>query len=142
MKTKLDFAALIVSILALIISAYTYKQTENIQKETTAYTLWQQYLQLTVAYPELAQGMRLKSDSVCRRYEWFVANTLGAAEIVYNFQSDPLWHHTIKEVLSNHAEYFKSNSFKQGLNDYDPKLVKIIEEVIKESDEKRFKLSK
>jgi hypothetical protein len=139
MKNKTDILAVTVASLALLLSVFTYFRTEKMQEEISAYTIWQNYLQLATTHPGFAQGIHLKNDSTYS-YEWFVGSTLGSAEIVLLLQdNDPAWSHTIKNVLKNHVDYFKTDDFQLERGDYAPILLKIIDEVIKESKSEKKK---
>ncbi|MCG2612817.1 hypothetical protein LZZ85_00940 [Terrimonas sp. NA20] len=106
--------ALVVSIISVIFTVTSYNKSVSSQQETQAYSYWQDYLQLAIQKPLLANGddsqyyETHRQDSSRIEYAWFVANMLGAAEMVYRLQPyDKNWAQTLKEVIGLHAVYLK-----------------------------------
>ena len=125
-EKKKSYVELFISILAFGISLFSmffticaYIKTTADQQETQAYNYWQNFLELAVEKPEMANGDDShffeinKGDSGKRvEYEWFVANALGAAEIVFRLQpNDKEWRNTLKEIIGLHSKYINSTSF-------------------------------
>lgn len=133
----LSIAAFLISVFSVIFTVYTYNKTTEQQQETQAYNYWQNFLQLAVQKPALANGddskyfEQIKSDTAKRvEYEWFVANALGAAEIVFRLQKeDEGWRNTLKEVISLHKEYISISNFDSS--HYSKDFFKLVREAIK-----------
>ena len=124
-------AATVISLLALGLSAFTYRETNETQKRIAAFTFWQSYLELAAEKPEYANGQFNSADAKDKlAYEWFAANALGAAETVYLLQiDDPAWKETIQTLIRNHGNYIKSNEFER--KHYDPSFRALIDETLK-----------
>lgn len=130
--------SLMASIFAICYSVWSGRQSFREQQKTQAYSYWQNFLALTVQYPEFADGIdRIDGFSICDiskfdkdaikkhdsihsvyvKYAWFVSNAIGAAEIVWDLQKgDSNWESTLKQVLGNYKGFYNSKSF--FLSDY------------------------
>ena len=159
-----------ISIVALVISAVAlgftiYSDVENTkdlnrfqdkQRETQAYTAWQNFLSTAINYPDLANGMdsikgkvtvfytkdfsdsskkaELRKDTAAYsrylKYCWFVAYALGSAEDVYNLQkSDTAWQNTLIEALGGHEILLDTAIYPKS--SYDNAFRKLIIEAVK-----------
>lgn len=133
----LSITAILISVFSVIFTVYTYNKTTADQQETQAYNYWQNFLQLAAQKPEMANGddsgyfERIKSDTAKRvEYAWFVANALGAAEIVFRLQKDDEgWKNTLKEVISLHGEFISITNFDSS--HYSKDFYKLVREAIK-----------
>jgi hypothetical protein len=124
-------AATVISLFALCVSLYSYRETSDIQKKVAAFTFWQNYLELAAGNPEYANGNYNREDAKERqKYEWFASNALGAAEAVYILQErDPGWKATIQTVIRNHRDYINDPGFKR--EHYGPLFRALIEKTLK-----------
>jgi hypothetical protein len=129
------YAALVVSITALIstIAFNYYSNTRS--KKTQAFTTWNSFLSTAAENPVLANGVsnvrgktiefladkknRASLDSATYadycKYVWFVSYALSSAETVYDLQgSDKAWTNTLKEALGGHKPLFDAEVFDLG----------------------------
>ncbi|ALJ00762.1 hypothetical protein [Rufibacter tibetensis] len=145
-STYLSVITVILSLAAFVISMITLLDQHKMQ----AYTYWQDYLNLAVENPKLANGLttidKISIIEIAKmepgtpghidstrdkfvEYAWFVTNTLNAAEIVHNLHSrDKYWRETILDVLKKHTAFYKSRSF--NFEDYEEDFQAIIKNAI------------
>lgn len=136
----LSVAAFLISVFSVIFTVSTYNKTSAEQQETQAYNYWQNFLQLAVQKPEMANGddseyfERNKNDSLKRvEYAWFVANALGAAEIVFRLQKDDKdWRNTLKEIISLHSQYIRNTDFDSS--HYSSDFYKLVQEATQKTN--------
>ena len=140
-KNKVDtiiehWVPILLSTAALIASFYFYSQGNKDQSKTQAYTYWQNYLELAVQYPQLANGIDsidgisiseiarwpseglTQQDSIRKasyiKYAWFVVNGLTAGEIIFDLHKDDVsWRSALKEALGGHKSFFQSIGYKE-----------------------------
>ena len=67
------------------------------------------------------------------KYSWFIANALGASEIVWNLQKkDSAWGNTLKEVIGNYKIFYQIPVFDS--NSYTYEMKKLIKQSIMYKD--------
>ena len=160
----ISIVALIISAVALAFTIYSdientkeQNRIQNKQRETQAYTTWQNFLSTAINYPDLANGIdsikgkvtvfytkdfsdsskraELRKDSAAYsrylKYCWFVAYALGSAEDVYNLQkSDTAWKNTLIEALGGHKILLDTAIYPRS--SYDTGFRKLIIEAVAE----------
>jgi hypothetical protein len=108
------------------------KRNFSFQRETQAYNFWLAYLRLAYQEPDMANGKKDidgiplnelanpanriiypdTSQAKFVKYAWFVANALGAAEVVSSLTTeDNAWIATIDTIIANHISYIRTESF-------------------------------
>lgn len=135
-QVGISVMAFILSIVSLLFTADSNRKTAERQQEVQAYNYWQNFLQLCVQKPEMANGddsgfyEKHKNDSLRVQYAWFVANALGAAEIVFRLQQgDKAWRNTLKEIIGLHSKYITSKDF--DMSHYSGSFLELIKEAVK-----------
>ena len=80
--------ALLAAIAAALFAWWQLKLARANQRETTAKTIFREYLKLTIEYPQFAAGGYHEHKGAEReRYKWFVANFLWGAEEIHSVGS-------------------------------------------------------
>lgn len=105
------------------------------QRETTAKTIFREYLKLTIDHPDFAAGGIHKFKGRTReQYKWFVANFLWAAEEILAFaKDDDVWKRNLQLHASVHRDYLASDEFmKSDFLVYSDDVQRFVEETIEE----------
>lgn len=101
------------------------------QRETTAKTIFREYLKLTIEYADFAKGgIKRFKKSEREQYKWFVANFLWAAEEMLAFaKNDDVWKRNLQLHAKAHRDYLTSDDFtRSDLLVYSDDVRKFIEE--------------
>lgn len=103
----------VASIIAILAAVIAYKQLHASKvgaRNSTAYSLYQGYLNNCITYPKFAEGM-LKPTHLCdeyKKYRWFVSSMLFTFEQILEAQPDDKeWKATIKSQLLLHKSLLK-----------------------------------
>ncbi|MFH4760185.1 hypothetical protein [Vibrio alginolyticus] len=124
------FALIVASIAAYI----GYKQLLSNKEESrkaTASSIYQQYLLLSMEYPQFSMGMEKPEsrNDTYQQYCWFVSSMLFSFEQILETQNeDPQWLETIKSQLSRHKIHLATSSTVNN-GHWDPILTKLIDDV-------------
>jgi hypothetical protein len=100
--------ALLATIAAALFAWWQLKLGRTNQRETTAKTIFREYLKLTLEYPQFAVGGYHEHEGIEReRYKWFVANFLWGAEEILSFAGDDnVWKQNLQIHADPHRDYF------------------------------------
>jgi hypothetical protein len=134
-------------------SVYTIQDNEENNRrnlESQAYAIWSGYLKLAAEQPHFANGLEridtIPIESFCVKenrekypaaavaeyvkYAWFVANGLGAAEMVLSLQqADSAWTAVVHTLINDHINYIRCE--KSIRRHYSPALIKEIDIVLR-----------
>lgn len=123
-----------VAAVSLAVGAWTFFDAARLQREITATTLYREHLELSVAHPELADGIpagdsasaadstapsrTAAGDSAAtdtaaarrdRAYDWFVAHGVyGFESILDAMPHDPAWRGVAADFIRTHDDYFRT----------------------------------
>jgi len=100
------------------------------QRETTAKTIFREYLKLTIEHADFA-AVKFKKDQR-EQYKWFVANFLWAAEEILAFaKGDNVWKRNLELHARVHRDYLASRDFTESeLHTYSDEVQRFVEDVV------------
>lgn len=105
---------------ALLWGVWTYKRNGEAQVQFLALGTLQHYLDLAVAYPDLAS--RDDSQAVDPRYAWFAAQSLTTAQTLWLLVGrQENWQRSINAIVRQHRSYLRSGVFV--CDDFSPEFV-------------------
>ncbi|WP_025903643.1 hypothetical protein [Tatumella sp. UCD-D_suzukii] len=131
-----NIATVITVIVAIIAAAIAYKQyLSNIKesKNSTANSIYQQYLQLCITYSKFSFGLKKPAvrNEEYSKYCWFVSSMLFSFEQILEInENDDKWAKAIESQLKRHANHLKISSSVSDEH-WSSSLEKIIDKVIK-----------
>jgi hypothetical protein len=126
----------LIAIAAVIVAVVTYRGSQELQKEVSAYQIWREHLALSFQYAEYSMpGPTSKvftgQGDPDPKYEWYVGHALHAVELTLRLQpDDPGWKETAKDVMRFHRPYLASKHFKR--EHWGSTVMTLIEEVLAE----------
>lgn len=113
-KNWVPIISLFVAIGALIIAFWQVQVGRNTSASAQAHGIYQQYLALCIAHPELASGeyvAKSKNDPEYAKYLWFFSSMLFAFEQVLEAKpNDEKWIAAIKSQLEKHKTHLVKSS--------------------------------
>src|SRR5262249_26842582 len=86
------------------------------QVESTAKSIFREYLRLAFEHPDLAKPnyQKLAAQDDLERYSWFVAHLLWACEEILQYEKGEIWKENLQRNVDLHREYFINDSdFKE-----------------------------
>jgi len=105
---------------ALLWGIWTYKRNGEAQLQLLALGTLQHYLDLAVAYPDLAS--RDDGQPVDARYAWFAAHSLTTAQTLWLLvRSQANWQRSINAIVRQHRSYLRSGAFV--CDDFSPEFI-------------------
>lgn len=125
--------ALIFSFIALVLTIWQISANKKNSRRINAYSIYQDYLKLTIQYPEYASGNMAfvnQNKQLQSQYSWFLANAfLAFEEILTICKNEQDWAIAISHQLARHAWHMsKSKSIQRG--DWKPALKRLIDKEI------------
>ena len=131
-KNWVPIISLFVAIGALSITYWQVQVGRNTSASAQAHGIYQQYLALCIAHPELASGNYIaegENDLEYAKYTWFFSSMLFAFEQVLEAKpNDVKWIATIKSQLEKHKVHLVKSSTAAS-NHWHEDLEKIIKEL-------------
>lgn len=131
-KNWIPIISLFVAIGALSIAYWQVQVGRNTSASAQAHGIYQQYLALCIAHPELASGDYIaegENDLEYAKYTWFFSSMLFAFEQILEAKSnDEKWIATIKSQLEKHKAHLVKSSTAVSSHWHED-LEKIIQEV-------------
>lgn len=104
----------IIALLAVGIAVWQIRSNAGVQRRSTAYNLYQQYLTLAIQNPDIAYGseklITMSRDDYAK-YKWFVASMLVCfEEILIACPNESDWVATIDAQLHRHSWHLSRSS--------------------------------
>lgn len=131
-KNWVPLISLLVAIGALLVAYKQVKVGRETAASTQAHNIYQQYLALCIANPELANGGYIangNNDIVYAKYTWFFSSMLYAFEQVLEAKpKDEKWIATIRSQLHKHRAHLSKSSTASS-NHWSEELEAIINDV-------------
>lgn len=136
-KNWVPIISLFVAIGALSITYWQVQVGRNTSASAQAHGIYQQYLALCIAHPELASGDYIaegENDLEYAKYTWFFSSMLFAFEQVLEAKpNDVKWIATIKSQLEKHKVHLVKSSTAAS-NHWHESLSKLISDIKRVSD--------
>jgi hypothetical protein len=101
------------------------------QGESTAKSIFREYLRLAFEHPDLAEPdypkLAAEPDKY-KKYSWFVAHLLWACEEILQYEKGEIWKKNLQTNVDYHREYFINDSdFKEkDFPLYDPSVQELV----------------
>jgi len=124
LENAITMAGGIIAAFSFLWAAYTYNESARLQKELSAYNIYNEHQKISIENPkflgpsELAQmspPMQNSSDELKRDYEayqWYVGHGLFSFEsILAALPGDEGWERTFKGFMESHNKYLGSKEF-------------------------------
>ena len=111
--------------ISLLFGVWSYRRNAEAQLQLSALGSLQHYLDLAVAYPELAS--RDDDQPIDARYAWFAAQALTTAQtlrVLVGEQDD--WERAVNAIVRQHRSYLRSGAFV--CDDFSPEFVGYLRE--------------
>jgi hypothetical protein len=106
------------------------RSNQKNQRESTAKSIFREYLRLAFEHSDLAKPnyQKLAAQDRLEEYSWFVAHLLWACEEMLQYPKDELWKKNLQRNVDLHREYFINNSdFKEkDFPLYDPSVQELV----------------
>jgi hypothetical protein len=107
---------------SLLWAAYTYYASENLQRELSAYSAYQDHMKTSMDHPEWAVGefapkppaqdSAVEDKKKYEQYQWYVGHALYSFEsILQALPNDEDWKKTFRGFIDDHKEYIGSEHF-------------------------------
>jgi hypothetical protein len=111
----------LVALAALLVASRQLRLNRLNQRETTAKSIFREFLNLCIEYPDLARGR--PTDANKARYDWFVHQFLWAAEEFLEFD-DSDWRDNLRLHVAYHEHFLRTDQefLSKDLQTYKPKL--------------------
>lgn len=124
---------LIVAVVTGVIAYFSYRNNLTEIRKSSAYSLYQTYLNLCLCHPEYSKGYERTThikDDIYVKYSWFVSNMLFTFEQVLNIsKDDKKWIDTITYQLSIHKKHLAySRTVRE--REWDEPLQNILDKII------------
>ncbi|AMJ95477.1 hypothetical protein AVL56_14975 [Alteromonas stellipolaris] len=131
-KNWAPIISLFIAIGAIGVAYWQILVSRNTSASTQAHNIYQQYLALCIAHPELASGRYIAqggNDFQYAKYTWFFSSMLFAFEQILEAKpNDSKWVETIRFQLKRHQPHLIKSSTADS-NQWHEALKKIIEEI-------------
>jgi len=106
------------------------RSNQKNQRESTAKSIFREYLRLAFEHSDLAKPnyQKLAAQDRLEEYSWFVAHLLWACEEMLQYPKGELWKKNLQRNVDLHREYFINNSdFKEkDFPLYDPSVQELV----------------
>jgi len=106
------------------------RSNQKNQRESTAKSIFREYLRLAFEHSDLAKPnyQKLAAQDRLEEYSWFVAHLLWACEEMLQYPMGELWKKNLQRNVDLHREYFINNSdFKEkDFPLYDPSVQELV----------------
>jgi hypothetical protein len=120
----------LVALFAVLVAWRQLTLNRENERETTAKSVFREYLKLAFENPDLAEGnyAALITGGKRDKYEWFVGYFLWAAEEILAYaRNDTIWRDNLISQAKQHRAYFNSPRFDKELEGYSKEVVKLVE---------------
>ena len=129
-----------------IFALCTAKNELSSNRESTAYDLYNSYLEMAYEKPDFAEPKfkYIKDSSQLTGYTWFVSRMLFSAEqiISLDLSNEAMyeWKKTLCIQIGYHKEYFKEKTFEETKEIYHFNIKNMIDYVVKDNKKCDFKM--